>query len=83
MDFQIKVTKYEKIEGGIFERSYVVYTIETPALKSVVNRRFNDFVWFRQVLSVLAPGIPIPPITKKYKIIRYDDKHLTKKMIIL
>jgi hypothetical protein len=31
----------------------------------------------------MHPGLPIPPITKKGKFRRYDEKHLIKKMLIL
>ena len=35
------------MEGGVFERAYVVYTIETPSLNSIVVRRYSDFAWLK------------------------------------
>jgi hypothetical protein len=83
MNVDIKVTKHEKIEGGPFERAYVIYTIEILTFKSVVSRRYSDFEWLRDVFSTLNPGYPIPPAAKKGKIVRYDDKYLTKRRIVL
>jgi hypothetical protein len=60
-----------------------VYTIEIPCLKSKVNRRYSDFVWFRDTLSLLYPLFPVPPLKKKGNFKRYDDKYLIKKMLIL
>lgn len=83
MNIDIKVTKYEKIEGGPFERSYVLYTVEIHSLKSIVSRRYSDFVWLREVFMMMHPGYPIPPAAKKGNFKRYDDKYLNKKRIIL
>jgi hypothetical protein len=33
---EVKINKFEKKEGGIFEQSYVTYTIETPILGAKV-----------------------------------------------
>jgi len=32
---------------------------------------------------MMNPGYPLPPIAKKGNFKRYDDKYLTKKMLIL
>lgn len=34
-------------------------------------------------MGILHPGLPLPPIAKKGKMRKYDDKHLTKRMYIL
>jgi sorting nexin-7/30/sorting nexin-8 len=81
-NIEIKVTKYEKIEGGAFERAYVIYTIEIPALKSSVSRRYSDFVWLREVFST-GPWLPLLAAAKKGNFARYDDKYLSKKRIML
>jgi hypothetical protein len=48
-----------------------------------VVRRYSDFVWFREALTLLYPGYPVPPVKKKGNYKRYDDKYLIKKMLIL
>ena len=80
---KIQIRKYDKKEGGIFEKSYVVYSITTPFLKKTVDRRYSDFLWLKETLEFLHPGIPVPPIAKKGQYRRYDDKHLRKRMMIL
>lgn len=82
-DLRIRVTRFEKIEGGVFERAYVVYTMEADPLKTVVTRRYSDFVWLRETFLLLCPGYPLPPVAKRGSFKRYDDKYLTKKMLIL
>ncbi len=55
----------------MFERSFVTYTIEIPYLKTAVNRRYSEFAWLKDTLSLLYPGYPIPPVAKKSKVARY------------
>ena len=79
----IKIVRFDKKEGGIFEQSYVAYVIETPCLGKVVERRYTDFLWLKNTLEFYHPGLPVPPIAKKGQYRRYDDKHLHKRMMIL
>lgn len=51
--------KYEKTEGGLFEQDYVSYCVETPEHNWSVMRRYNDFVWLRDGLEKLHPGMPV------------------------
>jgi DNA-binding transcriptional MerR regulator len=48
-----------------------------------VERRYSDFEWLKEKLNFLYSGSPIPPISRKGQFRRYDDKHLTKRQIIL
>ena len=48
-----------------------------------VERRYSDFEWLKEKLNFLYPGFPVPPISKKGHLRRYDEKHLTKRLIIL
>lgn len=57
--------------------------VNTQALNSRVERRYTDFEWIKKHLEVLHPGLPVPPIAKKGKFRRYDDKHLWKRAMIL
>ena len=82
-DLEIRVSRFEKKEGGIFEQSYVTYIVETPVLGKIVERRYTDFLWLKTVLERMHPGLPVPPIAKKGQYRRYDDKHLNKRRMIL
>lgn len=80
---EIKILKYNKKEGGLFEKSYITYEILVMPMNLKVERRYSDFEWLREKLNFLYPGSPIPPISRKGQFRRYDDKHLTKRQIIL
>ena len=80
---RVNLTGFEKVNGGVFGRDYVVYTVELPSRNLVVKRRYSDFSWLRDAFLALHPGYPIPPIAKKKNRVRYDDKYLGKKMYIL
>ncbi len=82
-DVEIRVTKFEKKEGGIFEQSYYTYIVETPCIGKVVERRYNDFQWLKETLEFHHPGLPVPPIAKKGQFRRSDEKHLNKRRMIL
>jgi hypothetical protein len=75
--------KYETVEGGLFSQTYVIYTVDTPSQGWSVTRRYNDFVWLRETIEKLHPGLPIPPIAKKSSFRKFHDAHLKKRMMIL
>ena len=84
--FQIVLEGYEKREGGVFEKSYIVYKVRytTPkGLSDPVFRRYSDFEWLRETLLTLHPHLPIPPLARKGKMRKKEDKHLQKRMYIL
>jgi sorting nexin-7/30/sorting nexin-8 len=63
----IRITQYQKINGSIFEKNYVVFCIQVDLLDYTITRRFSDFEWFRETLKIQFPGQPIPPIAHKGK----------------
>ena len=40
---EVKVIKFEKKEGGLFEQSYVCYFVRTSLFNTTVERRYSDF----------------------------------------
>jgi hypothetical protein len=62
---EIKLSSPEKIEGGIFEKSYVSYLLETNPFGFRVRKRYSDFEWLRNILSNFYPQCVIPPLCKK------------------
>ena len=64
-NIQIKVENIEKIEGKLFSKSYVLYTIVTLPLNWKVRRRFSDFDWLHQILSNNYNYCLIPAFQKK------------------
>lgn len=70
-DKEVKVTikNPKPIETGFFSSNYIVYEIETiivpDNVKWVTERRYNDFIWLRQILVKLFPFHLVPPIPGK------------------
>ena len=74
----------EKVEGGIFSKSYVSYLITTQPLNWNVRRRFSDFEWLRQTLInhynyCLIPSVPKKPKLNKIVNDKYDKEFLSKR----
>lgn len=51
------ITGSKLVKGGLFSSSYVSFTIVVKPLGYTVERRFNDFLWLRNILSREYPGI--------------------------
>lgn len=83
LDVTVEVKKYEIVQGGMFSQDYAVYTIDTPKQNWSVARRYNDFVWLRETLERLHPGMPVPPIAKKSSYRKFTDVHLKRRMLVL
>jgi PX domain len=60
------ITNSKMVKGGLFSSSYVSYKIVVKPLEYVVERRYNDFLWLRDILSREYPGIFVD-----YGLIRY------------
>jgi hypothetical protein len=74
---QIKLSSPEKVEGGIFGKSYITYLVETSPLGFKVRKRYSDFEWLRNALSFQYVGCVIPPLCKK----NYGDR-FTEALVI-
>ena len=66
---KIEMKNPNSIETNYFSQNYVLYTIETTIIeenkKFVVQRRYSDFIWMREVLTKNFPRIFVPPIPGK------------------
>ena len=60
-----KISNPRKINDSIVKNSYILYDINTPELKWLVNRRYSDFIWLRETLCALFPNIILPQLPKK------------------
>ena len=67
---QIKLSSPEKVDGGIFGKSYITYLVETDPFGFKVRKRYSDFEWLRNALSIQYVGCVIPPLCKK----NYGDR---------
>ncbi len=61
----IKISQPKIVEGNFFTKSYLTYLVETNPFGFQVRRRFNDFLWLRDILKSLYINAIIPPLNKK------------------
>ena len=84
-NIKITVGSFEKVEGGIFSKSYVSYLVTTMPFNWNVRRRFSDFEWLRQTLINHYNYCLIPFVPKKPKNLnkivgdRFDKDFLSKR----
>ena len=64
-DIDIKLSFPEKVEGGLFSKSYVTYLMHTTPLGFKIRKRYSDFEWLRNILSTIYINCVIPPLCKK------------------
>ena len=83
-NIKIEISSPQKIEGGIFSKSYITFLISTNPLNLKVRRRYSDFEWLRNLLINLYPTSIIPFIPKKSSFgDRFNDFFLNKRMRFL
>ena len=79
-NLQITLSFPEKVEGGLFTKSYVTYLVTTLPFEHKVRKRYSDFEWLRQTLSNFFPGSMIPPMPKKNYNDRFNEMFISKRM---
>jgi len=67
-NLMVRVESFQKVEGKLFSKSYVVYIVTTSPLNFKVKRRFSDFEWLRQTIANVYGYNAIPTIPRKNKI---------------
>lgn len=80
--FIITVDDPQKVGDPI--RGFTMYTVHThtssPLFEKTnfsVLRRYSDFLWLYETLSVNNPGVVVPPVPEKNPFGRFDD-HFVK-----
>ena len=76
----VKVSSPEKKEGGIFSKSYVSYLVETSPFNFSTRKRYSDFLWLRNTLSLVYSHCVIPPLCKKNFTDRFNEALINKRM---
>jgi len=64
-NLQIRLSDPQKVEGSFFFSSYYTYLLTVSELNKQVRRRYSEFVWLRDYLVDMYPGINIPPLPNK------------------
>ena len=80
---QIKLSSPEKVDGGIFGKSYVTYLIESSPFGFRVRKRYSDFEWLRNALTSIYVGCVIPPLCKKNYGDRFTEALVRKRTRLL
>ena len=72
------------IEAGFFSNNYILYDIETPIAQNniwIVQRRYSDFIWLRDILRKVFPLELTPPLpAKKIGSRRFEMDFVSKRM---
>jgi len=79
----IKLSSPEKVDGGIFGKSYITYLVETDPFGFKVRKRYSDFEWLRNALSLQYVGCVIPPLCKKNYGDRFTEALVLKRKRLL
>lgn len=78
---KIIVCNPELIDPGFLSSKYYVYVVNTLPINWIVRRKIEEFLWLRETLTVLYPGVFIPSIHKSTKT-RPEDKGLFKRQVM-
>ena len=70
----------EKIDKGLFSKAYTTFLITTQPQLHKVRKRYTDFEWLKNILSLHYPYTLIPPLPKKNFDKRFNESFLAKRM---
>ena len=82
-ELEVIVDKPEVVNTGRFTRSFVLYEVSLPQLGWIVKRRYNDFVWLRNLLSLTNPASYLPPVPSKKYAGNFSQRVLKKRQLFL
>ena len=77
---RVKLSSPQKIDGHIFSKSFIQYTVETEPFGYKTNKRYNDFSWLSKTLSLIYSNCVLPPLCKKHLGHRFGDALIAKRM---
>ena len=75
----VKLSNPEKVGGGIFSKSFISYTVETLPFGFKTKKRYSDFLWLRNTLSLMYSNCVIPPLCKKNYTDRFSEALINKR----
>ncbi|CDH53365.1 sorting nexin 3 [Lichtheimia corymbifera JMRC:FSU:9682] len=86
--FHVTVQDPQKVGDAI--NAHIVYKVKTktnsPAFRSpefVVARRYRDFLWLYNQLTLGNPGVIVPPVPEKHALGRFQDEFVESRRIAL
>ncbi|KAI9320720.1 Vps5 C terminal like-domain-containing protein [Dichotomocladium elegans] len=86
--FHVAVQDPQKVGDAI--NAHIVYKVKTktnsPAFRQpefVVARRYRDFLWLYNQLTLGNPGVIVPPVPEKHALGRFQDEFVESRRIAL
>ncbi|KAL0080827.1 Vps5 C terminal like-domain-containing protein [Phycomyces blakesleeanus] len=86
--FEVTVEDPQKVGDAI--NAHIVYKVKTktnsPVFRSpecVVARRYRDFLWLYNQLTLGNPGVVVPPVPEKHALGRFQDEFVESRRIAL
>ncbi|CEG66411.1 hypothetical protein RMATCC62417_02999 [Rhizopus microsporus] len=86
--FQITIEDPQKVGDAI--NAHIVYKVRTktnsPAFRSpevIVARRYRDFLWLYNQLTLGNPGVIVPPVPEKHALGRFQDDFVESRRMAL
>ena len=84
-DIKIEIKDPKKLETKLFSGKSVNYSVVTYPFNYIVERKYSDFNWLREILFNLYNNILIPKMSYKGKVTKdkHDDNFIKKRMRFL
>ncbi|KAI8985457.1 Vps5 C terminal like-domain-containing protein, partial [Pilobolus umbonatus] len=86
--FEVTIEDPQKVGDAI--NAHIIYKVRTktnsPAFRSsevVVARRYRDFLWLYNQLTVGNPGVIVPPVPEKHALGRFQDDFVESRRMAL
>ena len=80
---EITISFPEKIDKGVFTKSFTSYLVETFPFKFQVRKRFSDFEWLQNIFSTQFANYVIPPMPHKNYGDRFSEGLILKRTRML
>ena len=77
-NIEIKISSYKKVDKGIFSKTFFSFLVETNPLTLKVYRRYSDFEWLKERLSIIYNTDILPRLSKKGKIV--EERKINRRM---
>ena len=82
-DMSVVLSDPKTVNPGIFHSSFITYKVTTLPSEWVVERRYSDFAWLREVLLQEYSLACIPPIAQKTMARQFEPAFVNKRMAFL
>ena len=82
-NIKINISFPEKIDKGLFTKSFTSYLVETLPFKFRVRKRFSDFEWLQNILNTQFSNYVIPSIPHKNYGDRFTEALILKRTRML